>query len=170
MPANNDSSTTAQESLGRVLGRIPSGVFILTAEDGNGRSTGMLASWVMQASFQPPMITVAVNQSRYLNQWLKDSPNVVLNLVGENQMEFLKQYGKGFEPDEPAFEGMETKLSDSGLPILTSAIGYLEGKSVNSVTCGDHKIFLIELTGGELTSSDELPSPMVHIRKNGFNY
>ncbi len=170
MTTNQEISSEMQQSLGPVLGRIPSGVFILTAGDGQENTTGMLASWVMQASFNPPMVTVAVNQSRYLNQWFKDSSNLVLNLVGENQMNFLKQYGKGFEPDEPAFEGMETKLSESGLPVLTSAIGYMEGSIVNSISAGDHHIYLVEISRGELSTTDETPAPMVHIRKNGFNY
>ena len=170
MNADNESSTLNEQTLGPVLGKIPSGIFILTAGDGQEKTTGMLASWVMQASFQPPMVTVAVNQSRYLNDWLKDSPEMVLNLVGEDQTEFLKKYGRGFEPDEPAFEGMETHMTDSGIPILTTAIGYLQGKVVDSVRAGDHNIYVVEITGGALSESNELVGPMVHIRKNGFNY
>ncbi|MBI3469346.1 MAG: flavin reductase family protein, partial [Planctomycetes bacterium] len=36
------------DPIGPILGRLPSGVFILTARDGTDE-TGMLASWVMQA-------------------------------------------------------------------------------------------------------------------------
>ena len=57
--ATNDPTTQA---IGAVLGRVPSGVFILTASDGQGKETGMLASWVQQAGFDPPCDTVAVNQ------------------------------------------------------------------------------------------------------------
>ena len=170
MAENNEPSDKMKQTIGPVLGRVPSGIFILTAGDGQGNTTGMLASWVMQASFNPPMVTVSVNQSRYLNQWLKDSPKLVLNLVGEKQMEFLKQYGKGFEPTEDAFKGMETKMSESGIPILTSAIGNMEGTVVNSVTAGDSIIYLVEITGGDFSTADEAPAPMVHIHKNGFNY
>ena len=51
----------------RVLGRTPSGVFILTCSDGAGHETGMLASWVQQASFDPPMLALAVEQ--YVGDW-----------------------------------------------------------------------------------------------------
>ncbi len=40
--------------IAQVLGRIPSGIFVLTVGDDTGRETGMLASWVQQASFDPP--------------------------------------------------------------------------------------------------------------------
>ena len=87
-----------------VLGRVPSGIFILTAGSGD-RATGMLASWVMQAGFEPPMVSVAVKKERYLADWISEGQPFVLNLVGEDQAIFLKHFGKGFEPNEPAFEG-----------------------------------------------------------------
>ncbi len=62
------------ENLGAVLGRTPSGIFILIAGDGQDNTTGMLASWVQQASFEPPQVTVAVNKKRYINEWLAKSP------------------------------------------------------------------------------------------------
>ena len=61
-----------QSRLAPVLGRVPSGVFILVAGDGSGLRTGLLTSWVQQASFEPPQVTIAVNKSRYLIDWLKD--------------------------------------------------------------------------------------------------
>ena len=55
-----------------VLGRLPSGLFILTARRG-ADETGMLASWIMQAGFDPPMITVAaLHKDRLLARWLTD--------------------------------------------------------------------------------------------------
>ena len=100
---SDSTSDAANQAVGQVLGRIPSGVFILTAADAEGRETGMLASWVQQAGFEPPCITVGVNHDRYLNGWLEQNPYVALNLVGDGQFEWLKHFGKGFEPDEDAF-------------------------------------------------------------------
>ncbi|MBC8108463.1 MAG: hypothetical protein H7Z14_17895, partial [Anaerolineae bacterium] len=41
--------------IGKALGRIPSGVFVLTAAHA-GERMAMLASWVQQAAFEPPAI------------------------------------------------------------------------------------------------------------------
>ena len=65
-----------------ILGKVPSGIYILTAQHGDD-ATGMLASWVMQAGFDPPMVTVAVNKSRYLAEWLREGSNFALNVVAE---------------------------------------------------------------------------------------
>jgi len=163
-------SNDSKDIIGRVLGRTPSGVFILTASDGKGRSTGMLASWVQQAAFEPPAVTVAVNSKRYLNDWLAANPKVGLNLVGEGQFEFLKHFGKGFEPDQPAFEDVETSESPLGLPILTDAQGYLEGRVSGQVSAGDHVVYLVEIEHALAGEGILDAKPMVHIRKNGFGY
>ena len=57
------AATDPSDALAAALGRIPSGLFVLTATSG-GAETGMLASWVQQCSFDPPQVTVAVNKER----------------------------------------------------------------------------------------------------------
>jgi flavin reductase (DIM6/NTAB) family NADH-FMN oxidoreductase RutF len=165
-----EQGSDSQEIIGKVLGRTPSGVFVLTAGDGNGRETGMLASWVQQAAFEPPMVSVAVNQSRYLNEWLAKSPKLALSLVGESQGEFLRHFGKGFGPDEPAFRGLEINRGVTGLPVLAKALGYLEGRVTGQVEAGDHVVYLVEIEGAGAGGALPAERPMVHIRKNGFNY
>ncbi|MEQ8210189.1 MAG: flavin reductase family protein [Lacipirellulaceae bacterium] len=156
----------ANEAVMQALGRVPSGIFILTAGKGD-QATGMLASWVMQAGFEPPMISVAVKQGRYVCDWLTGGQPFVLNLVGESQKQFLAHFGKGFEPGEPAFEGVATTEATNGVPALTDALGYLECTPAGHVDSGDHRIFLGEVTGGKLANEGD---PMVHIRKNGSHY
>jgi flavin reductase (DIM6/NTAB) family NADH-FMN oxidoreductase RutF len=162
--------TPAAESIGPVLGRTPSGVFVLTARHTDGRETGTLVSWVQQASFSPPMVTVAVNRKRFLVNWIDESQQLVLNLVGDNQKEFLKHFGAGFGPDEPAFEGVELQRTESGLPVLAQAMGYLEGTVRSQLETGDHVIYAVEITAGGRGPDFSASKPMVHIRKNGFNY
>lgn len=165
-----EQSDNGRDTIAAVLGRTPSGVFILTAGDGTGRETGMLASWVQQASFEPPTLSVAVNKKRYLNDWIKSQPKLALSLVGEAQTSLVKHFGRGFEPDEPAFEGLETVRGATGLPVLQEALGYLEGRVTGQIEAGDHIVYLLEVEAageGALLSEKR---PMVHIRKNGFSY
>jgi flavin reductase (DIM6/NTAB) family NADH-FMN oxidoreductase RutF len=159
-----------KEQVGPVLGRIPSGVFILTARGPEGEQTGMLASWVQQASFEPPTLTVAVNTKRYINDWLEDGAPVALSLVGESQKNLLGHFGKGFEPGEPAFEGLFTATTEKGLTVLSDALGWLEGIVKAAVPGGDHMIYVVELTDGRPGDKLEAEKPFVHIRKNGFGY
>jgi flavin reductase (DIM6/NTAB) family NADH-FMN oxidoreductase RutF len=148
------------------LGRVASGIYILTIGQAE-KTTGMLASWVMQAGFDPPMVTVAVKKGRYVSDWLAAGEPFTLNIVGEKQSQFLKHFGKGFEPGEPAFAGVPTAEGDNGVPYLAEALGYLECQPKSHVDSADHRIYLAEVTGGKLLHET---SPMTHIRKTGANY
>jgi len=88
-----------RETLAPLIGRIPSGVFILVAGDDEGKKTGLLASWIQQASFEPPQVTVAVNKARYLNDWLKPGSPVTLNQLRQKDPALFRHFGKGFEPE-----------------------------------------------------------------------
>jgi flavin reductase (DIM6/NTAB) family NADH-FMN oxidoreductase RutF len=149
-----------------VLGRVPSGIFILTIGTGD-RATGMLASFVMQAGFEPPMISVAVKLGRYVCDWISEGQPFILNLVGEGQSQFLKHFGKGFEPGAPAFEGLSISHCPRGVPILNDTMGYLECEPTSHVDSGDHRVFLARVVRGSLHKD---ANPMVHIRKSGANY
>ncbi|NIP87251.1 MAG: hypothetical protein GTO03_17505 [Planctomycetales bacterium] len=149
-----------------VLGRVPSGIFVLSVRH-EGQETGMLASWVMQAGFDPPMITVAVRQDRYVADWLTAGAPFALNVVAEKQKPILSHFGRGYAVGEPAFQGLDVQ-DDGGVPILlTGTVGHVICQPRGHLDSGEHRIFLAEVTGGEL--AQDLP-PMLHVRKSGAHY
>jgi flavin reductase (DIM6/NTAB) family NADH-FMN oxidoreductase RutF len=158
---------TKKHSFDPAIGHIPSGIFILTIGTAS-RSTGMLASWVMQAGFEPPMVSVAVKFGRYVCDWLSEGQPFVLNLVGGEQKGLLKHFGQGFEPGTPAFDGLEITHCARGVPILKESLGYLECEPAGHVDSGDHRVFLAKVVRGRLNGSEQ--KPMVHIRKSGAHY
>lgn len=154
-------------SFDSALGRIPSGVFILTIGTGS-RATGMLASWVMQAGFEPPMVSVGVKLGRYICDWISEGQPFVLNIVREGQKKLLQHFAHGFEPGRPAFEGLDITHCARGVPIIKDALGHLECEPTSHVDSGDHRIFLAKVVRGRLTDSEN--RPMVHFRKSGAHY
>jgi flavin reductase (DIM6/NTAB) family NADH-FMN oxidoreductase RutF len=158
---------TKKHSFDPAIGHIPSGIFVLTIGTGS-RSTGMLASWVMQAGFEPPTVSVAVKLGRYVCDWLSEGQPFVLNLVADGQKTLLKHFGQGFEPGTPAFDGLEITHCARGVPILKDSLGYLECEPAGHVDSGDHRVFLAKVVRGRLNESEH--KPMVHIRKSGAQY
>jgi flavin reductase (DIM6/NTAB) family NADH-FMN oxidoreductase RutF len=150
-----------------VLGRIPSGIFILTVGVGS-RATGMLSSWVMQAGFEPPMVSVVVKLGRPICNCLSAGQPFVLNLVGESQTTLMKHFAAGFEPGEQAFAGLDITHCARGVPVLNDALGHLECEPARHIDSGDHRIFLAKVVRGKL--HDASKKPKVHIRKSGAKY
>ena len=155
------------KSFDPLLGQIPSGIFILTIGTGS-RATGMLASWVMQAGFEPPTVSIAVKLGRYVCDWLSEGQPFVLNLVQDGQKQLLKHFGKGFEPGEPAFNGLEITHCARGVPILKESLGHLECEPAGHIDSGDHRVFLAKVVRGKMRDGDA--KPMVHIRSSGARY
>ena len=154
------------EAIAEVLGRIPSGLFVLTVRH-NGADSGMLASWVMQAGFEPPMVSVAVRSDRHIAEWLSSGSPFVLHILPTGHKDLLKHFGRGFEPGEPAIEGLAFDRGPSGVAVLKGTVGHLECKAVAHADSGDHRIFLAQVSGG---SMDLHEPPSVHLRKNGLRY
>ncbi len=165
-----DTPPDLQEGIASVLGRTPSGLFILTVANNSGLETGLLASWVQQVSFEPPMLTVAVNGKRYVNAWLEERPVLGLSIIADEQKPYLKHFGAGFAPDEPAFAGIALARSPSGLPMLAEALGWMEGAVRDKWTAGDHVLYAIEITAASRGPGFNDRQPYVHIRRNGFRY
>jgi flavin reductase (DIM6/NTAB) family NADH-FMN oxidoreductase RutF len=160
------NDATDPESLAAALGRIPSGLFVLTARHGRDE-TGMLASWVQQCSFDPPQVSVAVNKARDVLEWLPDGAAFVLNVVPEGGKPLVAHFGKGFAPGEPAFEGLEVARERDVPPVLLAAHAYLACRVVGRADAGDHVLVIARVTAGAVLHDGK---PTVHLRKNGLRY
>ncbi len=156
---------TTSDPIADVLGKLPSGCSILTAGH-QGRSTGMLASWIQQASFEPLLLTVAVKRGRPLVAFVEGSGRFVVNILGSDPKAMFHHFGKGFGPDEPAFEGLACRETGFGT-ILEDALGFLECTVQFRTEVGDHWLYVAEPVSGGLCAESE---PYVHIRKSGRSY
>jgi flavin reductase (DIM6/NTAB) family NADH-FMN oxidoreductase RutF len=153
--------------LAKALGRIPSGLYILTVRH-TDRATGLLASWVQQAGFDPPMLTVAVQRDRYVADWIAASGKFTLNQLAKGSKALIRHFGRGFAPDAPAFEGLALREGAQGGPILAAALAFLDAEVATEVVVGDHRIFLARVAAGEMLDHDA--EPFLHVRANGFHY
>lgn len=160
-----------QRSFAAALGRVPSGLFILTVAARNGASPGdemgFLASWVQQCSFKPPRVSFAVQPGRPIAQLLTDDAVLAVNILEASQTDMIAHFGKGFAPGDDAFKGLDVLREAGKAPVLAEALAVLEGRVAARFPAGDHDIFIADLTGGRVLCEGQ---PMVHIRKNGTHY
>jgi flavin reductase (DIM6/NTAB) family NADH-FMN oxidoreductase RutF len=165
---NERSSAEANDStLSQALGQIPSGLFILTVRRGE-RSTGMLASWVQQAGFDPPMITVALQRDRFATAWIEETGRFTLSQLAVGSKGIIRHFGRGFGPDDSAFEGLDLRENARGGPVLADALAYLDAEVADRLSGGDHQIVLARVIQGGVL--DPEAKPLVHVRRNGFHY
>src|SRR5262245_10359658 len=150
------------DSLAAALGRIPSGLFVLSVRH-KEQETAMLTSWVQQCSFDPPQISVALRKGRDVLAWLADGAAFVLNILPEGAKALVSHFGKGFEPGQPAFEGVKVARERESAPVLLEAHAYLSCRVVGRFETGDHVLVIARVQGGAVLNEGK---PTVHVRKN----
>jgi flavin reductase (DIM6/NTAB) family NADH-FMN oxidoreductase RutF len=153
------------EELGKALGKVPSGLFILTANHENNEDA-VLVSWVSQCSFHPPTVSVVLAKSRPARVLIEASEAFALNILGTDSNDLVKRFGKPPQ-DEPLFEGMPVRQGYKDITILEDAVSFLECDLLNQTIVEDHVIYVGKIVGGEVLKGGD---PYVHIRKSGFSY
>ncbi len=155
-------------NLEKALGRLSSGLYILTTCHGDLRSA-MVASWVAQASFKPLGLTVAVAKDRAIESLLHVGDRFVLNILEEgNYQSLMKHFLKRFPPGADRFAGVKTYLATNGCPILAETLAYMECEVSRRIECGDHWLIYSTVFVGRISKPDA--SPAVHHRQVGNHY
>ncbi|KAG2496624.1 hypothetical protein HYH03_005445 [Edaphochlamys debaryana] len=153
-----------QLAMGRVIGSL----CVLTSKDEDAASA-MLASWVSQASFDPPGITVAVKKDRAMENLLVVGGKFAVSMLAEGREKAaMKRLSRPFGPGEDRLAGLDTVPSPGlGFPVLKDANAVLECAVTSRMEAGDHFIIYATVSEGKLV--DEAPTA-VHHRKVGNHY
>lgn len=168
---NKRSEQNTKESLrkgvGSAIGRIPSGLFILTARH-EDRRAGTLVSWVQQVGFEPPMVSVAVAKDRPILSMVSGSRYFGLCQLREDDKVLLRKFAGGCDPGEDPFLGVDlVSKTQTVVPILANVLAYLECEvKVHVDADSDHDIFVGKVLRGSCCDGQ----PFIHVRENGFRY
>lgn len=152
-------------AIGSAIAKIPSGCAILTVQH-DGHATGVLVSWVQQAAFEPPCITVGLKRGRPALELIDAAGRFVLNVIGDEPAPMFKHFGRGFTLDQDAFVGLQHKPSEFG-PILGACIAHLGCRVLDRLTVGDHELYAAEVAAAGPSADGK---PYVHLRKSGLSY
>lgn len=156
----------AHEAIGRALGMIPSGIFVVTARRDAVRAA-YVGSWIQQAAFEPPSITIAMNKQRPLLSLLSNGSGIGVNILGRGQSALYARFEPGFALTEDPFAGVATQTLITGVPLLCETLAYLDCRVKSLIDAGDHTIVLAEVLAGGAQPDGE---PMTYTRQSGFTY
>ena len=159
--------------LDKALGRLSGGLYVVTASQGEGESlrrSAMVASWVSQASFTPPGITVAVAKDRAIEALLQVGDRFVLNILrDDNHQQLMRHFLKRFPPGADRFAGVNVLENEAqGGPVLGDALAYLGCRVEQRLEGPDHWIIYAEVEQGNVADADAITA--VHHRKVGNHY
>jgi flavin reductase (DIM6/NTAB) family NADH-FMN oxidoreductase RutF len=148
------------------VGKIPSGLFIVTASQGD-RKEGYLGSWIQQASFSPLLLNLAIRPGRPCYDLIHATRRLCINIVGHKNGGMMKPFWSP-EAGGDAFAGLEWSRTERGNIMLASALAVLECELRASIAPGDHEILFAEVVAGRVLQSED--KPLSHVRKSGLGY
>ena len=153
------------DAIAPALGKIASGLYIATAIV-DGAPIGMLCSFVEQAGFEPPMITLAISPGRPITPALVHDSVFGLHILGKGNNALMKSFARGSSPE--AFAAHEQIENSYGVPQFAEAWAFLVARVKGELIAGDHIVYLATVLDGALQHEGE--EPMVRVRANGFKY
>jgi flavorubredoxin/flavin reductase (DIM6/NTAB) family NADH-FMN oxidoreductase RutF len=155
--------------LEKSLGRISTGLYIITAKKGEVESA-MLASWVTQASVNPLGVAIAVAKDRAIESLMQVGDSFVLNVLEEGKYQgLMKHFLKRFAPGADRFAGVKTyPAATNESPILAEALAYMECEITTRMDCADHWVIYSTVKTGRVAQVNALTA--VHHRKVGNHY
>nr|AIA14253.1 Flavin reductase like domain protein [uncultured bacterium] len=133
-----------------LLHKLTYGLYVLTSQDGDERG-GMLVTWVTQASFEPPLLAVAVLNTAHTTGVMKKSATFALNFMADEQRDQAGAFGKKFAKVGDKFAGFPYHAgAATGSPILDDALGHLECRITGWLPGGDHAVAVAEIVDAQL--------------------
>lgn len=136
----------------RAFGTMTYGVYVLTTAL-ESQINGMIASWVSQVSYEPPLVAAAVHGNRFSHRLVRESGRFALHVLGKGQKELVTKF-MGSDP-EIKFSGIEWQPGQTGCPLLTDCAAFFECMLTKSIQPGNHTLFIGEVVHAAVVSGAE---------------
>jgi flavin reductase (DIM6/NTAB) family NADH-FMN oxidoreductase RutF len=137
-----------------ITGRMTYGIYLLTSAH-REEINGMIASWVSQISYDPPLISVAVHPNRYSHRLIEKSGRFALHVLAKSQRSFLQRF-KG--PDrQKKFDSIAWRKGVTGSPVLSGCPAWLECEVRTRLQPGNHSLFIAEAVAARVQNPAAQP-------------
>ena len=144
---------TATSTLDQALEKLSYGFYIVaTRADGDDLKTRSedwvsagTVSWAIQSSFQPPLLTIAIQKDSDLNETIQKSQVFSLTVLGKQDEKLIEKFAQQTEVDYSGnkVNGISYREGESGAPLLDCGVATLECKLEGALTTpGDHLLFV----------------------------
>ncbi len=131
----------------------------------------MVATWLIQASFEPRLVALALQKTSYSHGLVKQGKVFAINIFNEADAEAIKPFTKSRDKNPDKMEDAHySEGPETGCPILEEAAAYLECKVVAIYDYGgDHDLVVGEVVGAGVRKPGEVGDTLSLV-KLGWSY
>ncbi|MEL6383790.1 MAG: diflavin flavoprotein [Cyanobacteria bacterium J06626_18] len=158
--------TVAQaDRTAQAMGRVIGSLCIVTVRQGD-RHSGILTSWVSQATFSPPGLMLAVPTHEPILDTLQPGQPLILNILKEGRT--IRRHFSHQQSTPLADYPLATRAAANGHCILADALAYLDCRVQERIATGDHQLIYAQVLAGDLLEPDGVTA--LQHRKSGNQY
>lgn len=136
--------------------RLSYGVYVVGVADGKQHNV-FTAAWVMQASFEPLLLALSINQEHASYPVLKAGGGFTVNVLKQGQQDLARRFGTRSGRDEDKLAGIRWRPGRTGAPILEDALAYFDCELGGGILAGDHELVLGRVIGGKVLDRNAAP-------------
>lgn len=152
--------------LAELLRRITLGVYVIGVADAQRRSA-FTAAWVMQTSYRPPLLALAVNPHNASHPILKAGGGFVVNVLERGQLDLARHFGGASAAGRDKLDGIAWRPGHKGIPVLDQALAFFECDLEGCLPAGDHEIVLGRVVHAAF--NDPAAEPMGYAETGGMD-
>jgi flavin reductase (DIM6/NTAB) family NADH-FMN oxidoreductase RutF len=134
---------------------LSQGVYVVAVSDGMHQNA-FTAAWVMQVSFDPPLLAISINPEHYSYQLLQAGGVCTVNVLGQHQQAIAEHFGHS---DSNKMADFHWQAGLSTAPILADSLAYFDCQVSHYTDAGDHKIVVCRVMAGGILHQGE---PMLY--------
>ena len=138
----------AGDDLRALLGRVPTGVSVVTVDAG-GQRLGLTIGSLVGLSLDPPVVGFAVSRQAALHELLREAGRCAISVLAAGQESLAEHFARGVPPIA-MWEGVATEPRGDGAPRLSGAVGWLACSVAAEHAAGTHTLFVCDVLRAEL--------------------
>lgn len=145
----------SSEDFRKALRHFPAGVTIVTIRTGE-QVHGLTISAFASVSAEPPLIMVIIeNRHRAYPMLMEPEAVFAVNILGEDQSELSNRFA--WVKDEDRFALGSWSSAETGAPILTDALAWLDCRIHARYPAGSHTIFVGQVEASAVPQEEAPP-------------
>ncbi len=149
------------QNIARGMRLIPNGVFVV-ASSHDGETHGFTATWVSQASYRNPLLTVAVDKGHDTYKLIQQSGQLVCNQLTASQVDVAEHFGHRDRPPQSEFFREE---NGQQVPVLKDCLAAIFCRVVDTLDARDHVVLLVEAIDSQVFSAEP---PLLYSFDRGY--
>lgn len=157
----------ADQALAAVLDRLTTTGCVVTTSF-QGARDGCFVGFITPCSLNPLRLLVCTSHENLTHTLIDQSGVLAIHPVAREQIAWVEHFGHQSGRETDKFEGLLWQPGVTGCPILVDALGYLEGRVLASLDCGDHTARLVEPVAAGLRDRAAVPLTMFEVLARGL--